>query len=175
MGLKQTGLLLVQLQTTYLYLIKQARFLFTMLYDIIQRCCLSYYFFFCFWVHSNAGYWVWNRPLWAVSVLLENLWASAICGYLSGEARSAVSCAHAKYSMHTHLIRRPHYYGQFVLLMWKESPYIITLNSTRLIRIQTCLQEGKIKSRMTLIVVVVDSDWCFDNLCGSCLQLPTYY
>ena len=42
MGLKQTGLLLVRLQTTYLYLIKQARFLFTMLYDIIQRCCLSY-------------------------------------------------------------------------------------------------------------------------------------
>ena len=42
MGLKQTGLPLVRLQTTYLYLIKRARFLFTMLYDIIQRCCLSY-------------------------------------------------------------------------------------------------------------------------------------
>ena len=42
MGLKQTGLLPVRLQTTYLYLIKLAGFLFTMLYDIIQRCCLSY-------------------------------------------------------------------------------------------------------------------------------------
>lgn len=42
MGLKQTGLLLVRLQTIYLYLIKEVRFLFTMLYDIIQRCCPSY-------------------------------------------------------------------------------------------------------------------------------------
>lgn len=42
MGLKQTGLLLVRLQKIYLYLIKQARFLFTMLYDIIQRCYLSF-------------------------------------------------------------------------------------------------------------------------------------
>ena len=109
MGLKQTGLLLVRLQKIYLYLIKQARFLFTMLCDIIQRCYLSFncpvaskimvlstfhgIIFFCFWVHSKAGYWVWNRLPQAVSVLIEHLWASVICEYLSGEARSSELCS----------------------------------------------------------------------------------
>ena len=115
MDLKQTGLLLVRLQKIYLYLIKQARFLFTMLCDIIQRCYLSFncpvaskimvlsifhgiiFFSFAFGYivkqDTKFGIDCHKQSLFWLNIF-EQVWYASIWVVKPG----AVSCAAAKYS-----------------------------------------------------------------------------